>query len=66
MNILRGVWFKIFLSGFQWYRKWYGGRWEYYYIEICHGSLWLDMKPDRKWPNYRQPCSRGIPLIEDW
>jgi hypothetical protein len=60
-------WFRYFLGQrFQWYRRWYGGRWEYHYIDLCKSSMWLDMRPDRKWPDYRQPCSVGTPVIEDY
>ena len=57
---------KHYLSNYQWYRKWYGGRWEKHYIEICASSMWLDMKPPKVWPDYIQPCSRGTPEIEDY
>lgn len=66
MNIFRTFFFKQMLSRFQWYRRWHGGRWEYHWIEICGSFIWLDMDPDRKWPEYVQPCSRGTPLIEDY
>ena len=58
--------FKHFLGQhFRWYRRWYGGRWERPWIDICGSFIWLDMHPDRKWPEYRQPCSLGTPEIED-
>jgi len=50
----------------QWYRRRCGGRWEYHFIDICGGHIWLQMHPDRKWPEYRQPCSVGAPIIENW
>lgn len=28
--------------------------------------MWLQVDQDKKWPEYRQPCSRGTPLIEDY
>jgi hypothetical protein len=60
-------WFRhVFGQRFQWYRRWYGGCWELHFIDICHAHLWLDMHPDRKWPDYRQPCSVGAPVIEDY
>jgi hypothetical protein len=62
----RSFWVKCWLSRFRWYRKWYGGRWEYHWIDICHGALWLDMTRPRVWPLHRQPCSVGAPLIEDY
>ncbi len=66
MNLFRMHWCKVWLSGFGWYRRWYGGRWERHYIDITHSWIWLDMRPDRKWPEYRQACSHGTPEIEDY
>jgi hypothetical protein len=69
MKIFRAFVFKHFLGQrFQWYRRWYGGRWERHWIDICGSFIWLDMStnPARQWPAYRQPCSRGTPEIEDW
>jgi hypothetical protein len=66
MTIFRMFWFKHFFGRYRWYRKWYGGRWEYWWIDICQSFLWLDMYSDRCWPAYRQPCGYGEPLIEDW
>lgn len=54
------------LSGRQWYRRYYGGRWELHAIDICHAYIWLPMRQDRKWPEYRQPCSVHMARIEDW
>ena len=65
-RLFRSFWFKHHLSRYQWYRKWYGGRGERHWIEICMSFIWLDMHPDRCWPGYRQPCSHGTPEIEDW
>lgn len=59
-------WFMHLLCQFRWYRRWYGGRWEYHYIEICHSDMWLDMTPPRCWPVWRQPCSFGTPTVEDY
>jgi len=65
-KLFRRFFFKHWLCKYQWYRKWYGGRWEYHFIHICCGSMWLDMTPPRVWPDYVQPCSMGAPKIEDW
>jgi len=59
-------WIKHYLSKYKWYRKWYGGRWEYHWIDICCCAMWLDMTPPRMWPEYTQPCSHGTPIIENW
>jgi len=65
-SMLRSFWVKHYLGqNFQWYRRWYGGRWERHFIDVCCSFIWLDMHPDRKWPEYRQPCSIGRPTIED-
>lgn len=66
-TILRSFWFKHYLGQrFRWYRRWYGGRWELWWIDICCSFIWLDIHPDRKWPEYRKPCSIGRPFIEDY
>lgn len=67
--LLTRHWIRWFLGQhFQWYRRWYGGRWEQHWIDICGAYIWLEMRPDPKyqWPAYRQPCSYGTPLIEDY
>lgn len=66
MTIFRRTLFKLIFSRWQWYRRWYGGRWEYHFIDICHSSMWLDMAPNKHWPDYREPCSHGTPTIEDY
>lgn len=65
-KICRSVTVRIWLDRFQWYRKWYGGRWEYHWIDICYSAMWLPMTRPNVWPDYRQPCSHGTPIIEDW
>ena len=66
MKPFRAFFFKSNLSRFQWYRRWYGGRWERHWIDICGSFIWLNMRPGRCWPDYRQPCSHGTPTIEDY
>lgn len=66
MNLFRTWLFKYLLGRYQWYRRWFGGRWEHHWIDICGNSMWLDMHPERKWPEWRQPCSHGTPTIEDY
>lgn len=67
MSIFRSFFFRYFLGQhFQWYRRWYGGRWECHWIEICGSFIWLDMAPGNAWPEYRPPCSFGTPVIEDY
>lgn len=50
-----------FLSGFRWYRKMKGGRWEKWFIDFPVGSdIWfhnLDERPG---------LARGLPEIEDY
>jgi len=65
-RLFRSFWPRYIGSHFKWYRKWYGGRWELHYIDVCHAYLWLEMAADKKWPEYRPPCSFGTPLIEDY
>ena len=54
------------LNKYQWFRRWYGGRWERHFIDVCMTFIWLPMDQKRKWPAYRQPCSIGTPIIEDY
>ena len=65
-KLLTSFWFSYHLRRYQWYRRWHGGRWEYHFIDICRSHMWLNMRPDRKWPDYRQPCSVGAPIVEDY
>lgn len=65
MKLFRSFWFRHYLSRFKWYRKWHGGYWMLWYIDICHASLWLNYK--QKMPDdFRQPCGFGTPIIEDY
>lgn len=55
-----------YFSKYQWYRKFYGGRWELWWIGICASAIWLDMRSDLP-DDYRQPCSEGQRMArEDW
>lgn len=66
MSLFRASFFRSRLSGYQWYRRWHGGRWERHFIDICHAYIWLPMDPLRCWPQWRQPCSIGAPIVEDY
>ena len=67
MTIFRAFIFQHFLGQrSQRYRRWYGGRWEYHWVDVCASSMWLDMAPGRCWPDYRQPCTFGTPIVEDY
>lgn len=47
MNFFRRFWFQHFLGQrFQWYRRWFGGRWELHWIDICGSDIWLSMSND--------------------
>lgn len=49
---------RSYLSRFQWFRRFIGGRWELWYIPPCRALLWLEIDP--KEPDNRyQPCSTG-------
>ena len=68
MSLFRTLFFQVRLSRFKWYRRWYGGRWERHWIDICRCFIWLPMSSDpaRQWPAYSQPCSVGTPIVEDY
>lgn len=47
-----------FLSRYQWFRRWVGGRWELWAIPMCESIMWLRIpmhEPDDRY----QPCSSG-------
>lgn len=64
--LFRTFWLRHWLCRHQWYRRWYGGRWEFHWIDVCGAAMWLEMTPPNCWPEYRQPCSVGAPIVEDW
>ena len=66
--MLDGLSIPLGLSRYRWYRAYSGGRWERHFIDICGTYIWLQMSPNpaRQWPAYRQPCSVGVPEIEDY
>lgn len=56
-------WHEVFLSGYQWYRRWRGGHWERWYIDhpVC-ADIWF-----RNWPHGKRPgLGRGRPICEEW
>lgn len=45
-------------GNYQWYRRFVGGRWERWYIDVCRARLWLRIpthEADDRW----QACSVG-------
>lgn len=66
VRVGRSFWPRYIFSRYQWYRRWFGGRWEYHWITVTSSAMWLEMEPGKCWPEYRQPCSMGTPIIEDY
>jgi len=66
MYIFRSRLFIIFLSEYQWYRKWYGGRWERHWISVCSSAMWINMKPPIVWQEWISPGSFETLKVEDW
>ena len=54
---LKNNFFKKHLSKFKLYRKWYGGIWEYHYISLCDGKVWISTEYPYTWPDYTMPFS---------
>jgi len=48
------------MSGLRWYRRWRGGHWERWYVEMV-GLIWL-----RRDHGTRPPGGHGTPECEDW
>lgn len=54
------------LPDFRWFRRWHGGRWELWDIDLCMATIWLRINPALP-DDHRQPCSWGPRLArEDW
>ena len=55
-----------FLTRYQWFRRWVGGRWELWCIPVCNALVWLQIADDQPDDRY-QPCSSGPRIArEDW
>lgn len=65
-QLLMSSWFRHSLDKYRWYRKWYGGRWEFWCIDILPCPVWLHKDPAACWPKHKQCCGIGEPVVEDW
>ena len=71
LNMSMPVWMRLpsirqHFGRFKWYRKWYGGRWEFWYIEMCCADMWLHMPHKRfQYPHHYPHSGRGTPIIEE-
>lgn len=57
---------KLFLSEFEFYRRWHGGKWARTIVDfpVC-SLLWLDI-PDWADENYREPLWRCTPSFKNY
>ena len=60
------IWFKSFFSKYRWYRRWYGGRWELWWVQSFWSDFWHDVSVDKCHPEYRPRDCFGTPTIEDY
>lgn len=63
-RIARHLWPDLF-SGYRWWRKLIGGRWERWYIDCVHDEMWI-LVPSTANDDYRPPLGRGMPTREIW
>ena len=59
-------WLQLPFSGFRWFRKWWGGRWELWYVDhpVCSDIWhWREQQPRSDRPN---GLCRGRPVVEDY
>lgn len=40
MNRLQFVLHVLGFSAWLWFRRWVGGRWELWYVDMCHSEIW--------------------------
>lgn len=56
----------IFLSRWQWYRRWRGGHWECWYLDVPVAAMsWFHNEPFAT-NGTRPGLGRGTPIIEDY
>ena len=63
-RFFRGHFWRVMLSNRQWYRRWYGGRWERWNVDYPVCSLiwhWDCVEGERP-----GPLCRGRPTVEDY
>ena len=65
-KLLMSSWFRHTLDKYRWYRKWHGGHWEYWQIDILPCPVWLHKDPSCCWPKHKQCCGVGEPVVENW
>lgn len=55
------------LEGFRWYRRWLGGHWELWYVDVVHAEVWhrVDRCSLRSGQRPSAICC-GRPTCEDW
>lgn len=64
LNWLKRVLYYNF-SSYRKIRKYLGGYWECWYIEICRSDVWLIVNKEQAYnPNYVPGCGHGTPICE--
>ena len=54
-------------ANWRWYRRWQGGHWEEWIIDVPVASvLWLDFLACTRDTGGRPPLGRGTPTCETW
>ena len=62
---LRRDWFMFKLCMHRWYRKWYGGRWEEWFVGDFFTPMWFHVKPYKHWPKHTPALGvHGSPTVE--
>jgi hypothetical protein len=56
--------FKALLRNFRFYRKFYGGTWESWWLEDAKAFVWIHTKEEFYHSTRFECCRRGCPLIE--
>lgn len=65
--MFRSTFCRAILGDFQWYRRWYGGVWELWWVDypVCT-AVWHDVpEPTGRGPR-PTPLCRGTPVVEDY
>lgn len=54
------------LSNWRWYRRWYGGRWERWWVDCPVCSMCWHTGNLQRYDGRPSPLCRGTPVVEEW
>lgn len=60
-------WGNVFFSGFRWWRRYCGGKWERWWVDVVYCDSWHPVTEfSRIYGDRPTAICRGTPIEEDW